>query len=107
MIKRDMAKRALELWKKYPVLTLTGPRQSGKTTLAKAVFCKADYVNMEDPENHALASVDMREFLQRHPAPAIFDEVQYVPELLRYVQAEVDKSGTPSQYVLTLSLIHI
>lgn len=101
MIKREMAKRALELWKKYPVLTLTGPRQSGKTTLAKAVFCKADYVNMEDPENHALASVDMREFLQRHPAPAIFDEVQYVPELLRYVQAEVDKSGTPSQYVLT------
>ena len=101
MIKRDMAKRALELWQKYPVLTLTGPRQSGKTTLAKAVFRKADYVNMEDPENHALASVDMREFLQRHPAPAIFDEVQYVPELLRYVQAEVDKSGTPSQYVLT------
>ena len=101
MIKRDMAKRALELWKKYPVLTLTGPRQSGKTTLAKAVFRKADYVNMEDPENHALASVDMREFLRRHPAPAIFDEVQYVPELLRYVQAEVDKSGKPSQYVLT------
>lgn len=101
MIKRDMAKRALELWKKYPVLTLTGPRQSGKTTLAKAVFRKADYVNMEDPENHALASADMREFLRRHPAPAIFDEVQYVPELLRYVQAEVDKSGKPSQYVLT------
>lgn len=101
MIKRDLSKRALELWKKYPVLTLTGPRQSGKTTLAKAVFRKADYVNMEDPENHALASADMREFLRRHPAPAIFDEVQYVPELLRYVQAEVDKSGKPSQYVLT------
>ena len=50
---------------------------------------------------HALALSDMREFLRRHPAPAVFDEVQYVPELLRYVQAAVDEARSPAQYVLT------
>ena len=58
-------------------------------------------MNLEDPEVHALALSDMREFLRRHPAPAVFDEVQYVPELLRYVQVAVDEVRTPSQYVLT------
>lgn len=101
MIERDMAAKARELWGKYPVLTLTGPRQSGKTTLARNVFSDAEYVNLEDPEIHALAQSDMREFLRRHPAPVVFDEVQYVPELLRYVQAAVDESRKPSQYVLT------
>lgn len=101
MIKREMAAKARELWSKYPVLTLTGPRQSGKTTLARSVFPDADYVNLEDPEVHALALSDMREFLRRHPAPAVFDEVQYVPELLRYVQAAVDEARSPAQYVLT------
>ena len=101
MIKREMAAKARELWSKYPVLTLTGPRQSGKTTLARSVFPDAEYVNLEDPEMHALALSDMREFLRRHPAPAVFDEVQYVPELPRYVQAAVDEARSPAQYVLT------
>lgn len=101
MIKREMAAKARELWSKYPVLTLTGPRQSGKTTLARSVFPDAEYVNLEDPEVHALALSDMREFLRRHPAPAVFDEVQYAPELLRYVQAAVDEARRPAQYVLT------
>jgi len=101
MIARDIAAKARELWGKYPVLTLTGPRQSGKTTLARSVFHDAEYVNLEDPEVHALALSDMREFLRRHPAPVVFDEIQYVPELLRYVQVAVDESRRPSQYVLT------
>ena len=101
MIERDMGRTARELWKKYPVLTLTGPRQSGKTTLARHVFPEAEYVNLEDPEVHALARADMREFLRRHPAPAVFDEVQYCPDLLRYIQAEVDESRKTAQYVLT------
>ena len=101
MIERDMAVKARDLWQKYPVLTLTGPRQSGKTTLARHVFAEAEYVNLEDPEIHALALSDMRGFLLQHPAPAVFDEIQYVPELLRYIQAEVDRTGMRSQYVLT------
>lgn len=101
MIERDMTKTARKLWAKYPVLTLTGPRQSGKTTLTRHAFPEAEYVNLEDPEVHALALSDMREFLRRHPAPAIFDEIQYAPKLLRYIQAEVDETRKTAQYILT------
>lgn len=101
MIERDIAVKAQDLWRKYPVLTIVGPRQSGKTTLSRMAFPDVGYVNMEDPEVHALAKSDMREFLRRHPAPTIFDEVQYVPELLRYIQAEVDEVRKPSRYVVT------
>lgn len=101
MIERDITTVARKLWAKYPVLTITGPRQSGKTTLTRHVFQDAEYVNLEDPDVHALALSDMREFLRRHPAPVIFDEVQYVPEILRYIQTEVDESRKTSQYVLT------
>ena len=90
MIRRDISETARALWEHYPVLTITGPRQSGKTTLAKHIFPEAGYVNLEGPEAHALALDDMKGFLAMHPAPVIFDEVQYAPELLRYIQAEVD-----------------
>ncbi|MCR5219802.1 MAG: ATP-binding protein [bacterium] len=101
MIQRDITEKARYLWEHYPVLTITGPRQSGKTTLAKHIFPEAGYVNLEDPEAHALALDDMKGFLAMHPAPVIFDEVQYAPELLRYIQAEVDATHRNSQYVLT------
>ena len=101
MIQRDLTPAALSLFGKYPVLTLMGPRQSGKTTLARNIFPDADYVNLEDPDAHALALADAREFLRRHPAPAVFDEIQYAPHLLRYIQAEVDESRRLSQYVVT------
>ncbi len=82
MIARDMAKAAKELWKQYPVLTITGPRQSGKTTFARTIFKAAEYVNLEIPDVREQAQSDARGFLERHPAPAIFDEIQNVPSLL-------------------------
>ena len=96
-----MAKTALRIWKKYPVVTITGPRQSGKTTLAQMLFKDAEYVNLEIPDVRDEAIRDARAFMERHKAPAIFDEIQNAPEIASYVQAEVDRSGRNSMYVLT------
>ena len=101
MIKRFMAQTARKLWRHYPVLTITGPRQSGKTTLAKAVFPEADYVNLEIPDVREEALRDASGFMARHPAPAIFDEIQNSPHLVSYIQAESDRLGRNSLYVLT------
>lgn len=101
MIDRAMAKAAKELWKKYPVVTITGPRQSGKTTLARETFRSAEYVNLEIPDVREQAQADARGFLERHPAPAIFDEIQNVPMLLSYIQDKVDGLRRNSCYVLT------
>ena len=101
MIKREMQKTARNLWMSYPVLTVTGPRQSGKTTLVRMEFPECEYVNLEMPDVRAEAISDARGFLSRHPAPVIFDEIQNVPELVSYIQAIVDESGHPSQYILT------
>jgi len=76
----------------FPAAILTGPRQSGKTTLLKHVFGKAsDYVSLEPPDVRAAAAADPRGFLEMHPAPAIFDEVQYAPDLLPYVKESIDE----------------
>lgn len=101
MIERAIASVARLRWSQYPVLTITGPRQSGKTTLARALFPEIRYVNLEMPDLRAAALADPRDFLAHHPAPAIFDEVQFVPSLLAYVQAEVDEVGTNSRFILT------
>jgi hypothetical protein len=101
MIDRAIAPVARLRWTQYPVLTITGPRQSGKTTLARTLFPEACYVNLELPDLRAAALADPRDFLARHPPPAIFDEVQFVPSLLAYIQAEVDEAGTNSRFVLT------
>lgn len=101
MIKRTMERTAKELWLRYPVVTITGPRQSGKTTLAQTVFADAEYVNLEIPDIRDEARRDARRFMERHKAPAIFDEIQNAPEIASYVQAETDKAGRNSMYVLT------
>lgn len=79
----------------YPVVTIVGPRQSGKTTLARMVFENYTYVNLEQPEMRRLALDDPRSFFHRFPAPLIIDEVQNVPELLSWVQVRVD--GAPEE----------
>ena len=101
MIERTMAQTARKLWTQYPVVTIIGPRQSGKTTLAQHVFTAAEYVNLEIPDIRDEAIRDARTFMERHKAPVIFDEIQNAPEIVSYVQAEVDKAGRNSMYVLT------
>ena len=87
----------------FPALVLTGPRQSGKTTLLKHVFGAASgYVSLEPPDVRASAEADPRGFLEMHPAPVIFDEVQYAPNLLPYIKESIDqRRDVHGQYLLT------
>ncbi len=101
MIERALTPYLLRDAGYYPVVTLTGPRQSGKTTLAKACFPSYKYVSLEEMENRALAKDDPRSFLARFGNQVIIDEVQRVPDLLSYIQTKVDQDDRPGQYVLT------
>ncbi len=85
----------------YPIVTVTGPRQSGKTTLCRAVFPSHPYVSLEAPDFAAWATEDPRGFLASHPTGAILDEIQAVPSLVRYLQGEVDERPNPGRWVLT------
>ena len=85
----------------FPVVTICGPRQSGKTTLARHLFPTYDYVSMEDPGRRLQFENDPRGFLALHPAPCIIDEVQNTPSLLSYLQGIVDEQNTPGMYILT------
>lgn len=102
LLNRSMAQTLRQSAAYYPVVTLIGPRQSGKTTLVKALFKDHAYANLEDPELRMLAQGDPNEFLRRYPAPAILDEIQRVPELLSAIQVRVDAHpGRKGQYLLT------
>lgn len=86
----------------YPVVTVIGPRQSGKTTLVREQFPEHSYANLEDPQLRALARDDPKTFLHRFPAPVIYDEIQRVPTLLSHIQVLVDeRPGTKGQWILT------
>ena len=86
----------------FPVLTLTGPRQSGKTTLAKTSFTSAYYISLEDPTHRSLAMEDAKGFLRQFGTDqVILDEAQRVPELFSYIQGVVDENDLPGQYILT------
>ena len=89
-VQRDLTPRLIEAAQNSPSITLTGPRQSGKTTLAKTVFPQHSYVSLEAPDVRAFASEDPRAFLSQYPDGAIIDEVQRVPELLSYLQGIID-----------------
>lgn len=88
--------------KEYPVLTLIGPRQSGKTTLVKGSFPEYPYVNLENPELRRLAVEDPKSFFTHFKPPVILDEIQNVPELLSWIQVMVDeKPQGKAQFILT------
>lgn len=86
---------------KFPVLALTGPRQSGKTTLLKELFSDYRYVSLENPNVRSFAQDDPIGFLNQYDEKIIFDEVQRVPELFSYIQSRVDESKLMGQYILS------
>ena len=99
MIKRDILKELKNLLNEYPVVVILGPRQSGKTTLAKTL--KYHYHNLEDPEERQLAIEDPKGFLDQIRKPVILDEIQRAPQLLSYIQVIVDEEKSNGQFVLT------
>lgn len=101
MLPRSAAAAALRLATGFPVLALTGPRQSGKTTLARALFPDKPYVSLEDPEEQAFAEADPRRFLARFSAGAVLDEAQRCPELFSYLQGIVDERRQMGDFVVT------
>jgi len=101
MIDRTIEPVLKDLAAKYPVVTLTGPRQSGKTTLCRKVFPDAPYANLESPDTREFAATDPRGFLAAYPAGVIIDEIQRVPDLVSYIQGIVDERKMPGQFILT------
>ncbi len=101
MIQRRMADTLLAAAGDYPVVTLTGPRQAGKTTLVRAVFPNHGYCNLENPEVRRLANEDPKQFFHLHREPMILDEIQRVPELLSWIQVRVDEEKRNGAFILT------
>lgn len=96
-----MTAKLRALARQYPVVTLTGPRQSGKTVLCREVFAGKAYVSLEDLDVRRRAVSDPRAFLAGFPKGAVFDEIQRVPDLLSYIQGIVDKDPSPGRFVVT------
>lgn len=101
MIARDAEQTIRNLLRGFPIVTITGPRQSGKTTLAKILFSDRLYASLEDPDLRQAAQDDPRSFLGRFPDGAVLDEVQRCPDLLSYLQTIVDADGRMGLYILT------
>ncbi|HBW47483.1 TPA: AAA family ATPase [bacterium] len=101
MIKRDISKELIQSAGEYPVVTVLGPRQSGKTTLVRMTFPNKTYFSLEDPDVRMVAETDPRGFLGQIEEGGILDEVQRVPELLSYLQGMIDKSKKRGRFILT------
>ena len=101
MIHRNIESILIGLAKSYPVVTLTGPRQSGKTTLCRKAFPTKPYANLEAPDVRRFAMDDPRGFLASFPEGGILDEIQRVPDLISYIQPLVDERNIPDQFILT------
>ncbi len=100
MIERTLTLKIIALAQKFQVITLTGPRQSGKTTLVRAAFPSLPYVSLEEPDIRQIALTDPRGFLSNYPTGAILDEVQNTPDLFSYIQKIVDENRQV-QFILT------
>lgn len=101
MIPRLLQHHCLKFASEYPVLTITGPRQSGKTTLAKKCFPDKPYVNLEIPDQREMAIDDPRGFLNQFPQGAVLDEIQRCPKIPSYIQSIVDTSDQKGRFILT------
>jgi uncharacterized protein len=101
VIERLLQPRLLDLATRYPVLTLTGPRQSGKTTLSRMAFPRLPYVSLENPAQREFAEEDPVAFFARYRDGVILDEVQRVPQTFSYLQGLVDEDPTPGRFLLT------
>ena len=98
---RNIEPKLLEMAEKFPVIAITGPRQSGKTTLAKKLFADHAYTTLENPETREFAISDPKGFLAQFTEGVIIDEVQHVPELFSYIQGIVDETGDTGKFILT------
>ena len=101
MVNRTIVEGINAYMQRYPIVALTGPRQSGKTTLLKGMFPDFRYVSLENPDNRAFAESDPNGFLQLYDQKVILDEVQRVPALLSYIQTIVDSNNMMGQFILS------
>jgi predicted AAA+ superfamily ATPase len=101
IIKRDMEQILITLASQYPVVTVTGPRQSGKTILVQSAFSEYDYISLEDPDIREMAIEDPRGFFKKHTGPLILDEIQRAPQLISYIQGIVDREKKSGRFILT------
>jgi len=101
MLNRTLSDKLLALARQFPVVSVTGPRQSGKTTLTRMVFRDYDYISLEDPDEREFAHGDPKGFLKRFTDGVILDEIQRAPALLSYIQGIVDSDRSPGRFVLT------
>jgi len=101
MIERDLTPLIRKAARQFPAVTLTGPRQSGKSTLCRALFPTLPYANLEAPDTRAFATDDPRAFLAQYPKGAVIDEVQRAPQLPSYLQGIIDADPRPGRWILT------
>ena len=100
-IQRKLEKELKLLFKEYPVITLTGPRQSGKTTLLRNLFPDKRYVSLEDPSQREYAKANPLKFLEGGNEGMIIDEIQHIPALVSYIQGIVDNANKPGMFILS------
>jgi predicted AAA+ superfamily ATPase len=101
MYQRTLQPTLEKVARQYPVITVTGPRQSGKTTLVRATFAGHDYASLEDPDVREFALEDPRGFLAQFRGPVILDEAQRAPDLFSYIQTLVDQEDVPGRFILS------